>query len=216
MLYSFPVEALVVLCHPEGRSFNHSVAERVCAALAAAGHRVRFHDLYAERFDPVLAVSELRRGYSLEPDVQAHSGELEASAGLVLVHPEWWGGPPAVLKGWVDRVFRPGLAYELEGEEFMSKHRRGLFAGKRAQVFATTEATEMEGSAALELFWREAVFAYCGLAANEVHILRRLRERSAAERAAWLDFVTGAVTAWFASDAESARPDAAGSRGTPE
>lgn len=210
------MEALVVLCHPEPRSFNHAVAERACAALAGAGHRVHFHDLYAERFDPVLAASELRRGYSLEPEVQAHGNELESSAGLVVVHPEWWGGPPAVLKGWVDRVFRPGLAYELEGEEFMSKHKRGLLAGKRALVFATTEATEKEGSAALDLFWREAVFAYCGFDANEVHLLRGLRERSAAERAAWLEFVAGAVTASFAPRAAAARPDGAGGTASAE
>ena len=202
------MEALVVLCHPERGSFNHAVAERARAALAAAGHTVRFHDLYAERFDPVLPGSELRRGYSLEQQVQAHGNELEACDGLVFVHPEWWGGPPALLKGWIERVFRPGLAYEFEGEDFVSKQKRGLLAGKRTLVFATTEAGEWEkeGPAPLEIFWRESVCAYCGIEACAVHVLRRMRQRSARERTAWLDLVARAVADAFAPGPDANRP----------
>lgn len=202
MLYSWPVEALVVVCHPEPRSFNHAVARRVCETLASAGWAPRFHDLYAERFDPVLAAGELRRGLSLDPLVQAHANDLEACAGLVLVHPDWWGGPPAVLKGWVDRVFRPGLAYEHEGEEFMRKQARGLLGGKRALVFATTDSPARP--AALEAFWREGVFAFCGLDRNEVHVLAGLRDSSAADRAAWLHRVDGVVGAFFAGPSPAA------------
>jgi NAD(P)H dehydrogenase (quinone) len=196
------VEALVVLCHPERESYNAAVAQRVCAALRAAGHAVRFHDLYAERFDPVLSASELRRGYSFDSQVQSYGNELESCEALVFVHPEWWGAPPAVLKGWIDRVFRPGLAYEFEGDEFASKRKRGLLAAKRAIVFATTEAGEpeiQEGRAPLEIFWRESVFGYCGLEASRVHLLYGLRERSAVERNAWLDFVADAAPAWLAA-----------------
>ncbi len=208
MLYWLAVEALVVLCHPERDSFNAAVAQRACAALRAAGHAVRFHDLYADRFDPVLSASELRRGYSFDAQVQAHGNELESCGGMVFVHPEWWGAPPAVLKGWIDRVFRPGLAYEFEGDEFGAKRKRGLLAAKRALVFATTEAREgeAEGRSPLEIFWRESVFGYCDLAASRVHVLYGLRERSAAERNTWLDFVAGATPAWFTVE-PAARPE---------
>ena len=187
----------MILCHPEPRSFNHAVAQRACETLASLGHTARCHDLYAEGFDPVLTAAELRRGTSFEPSVQTHSSELERCGGLVLVHPDWWGGPPALLKGWVDRVFRPGLAYEHEGEEFAAKRIRGLLAGKSALVFATTDATPP--AAALEAFWREGVFAFCGLDRNEVHVLAGLRESTAAGRAAWLDRVAAAVGALFAA-----------------
>ena len=201
MLYWPPVDVLVVLCHPERDSYNRAVADRVIAALRAGGHAVRFHDLYEERFDPVLKMSELRRGYTFDAQAQAHGNELESCGGLVFVHPEWWGAPPAVLKGWIDRVFRPGLAYEFEGEEFGAKRKRGLLASKRALVFATTEARESEvnseGRPPLEIFWRQSVFGYCGLEASRVHLLYCLRERSAVERSAWLDFVAKATTAWF-------------------
>ncbi len=174
------------------------MAERVREALAAAGHAVRFHDLYAERFDPVLTAGELRRGLSLEPLVLAHGNDLEACGGLVLVHPDWWGGPPALLKGWVDRVFRPGLAYEHEGEEFMAKRARGLLAGKRALVFATTDSPA--GAPALEAFWREGVFAFCGLERSRLHMLPGLREASSGERTAWLARAAQAAVDWFAGD----------------
>jgi putative NADPH-quinone reductase len=190
------VRTLLVLCHPEPGSFNHAIAERARDVMAAAGHAVSLHDLYAERFDPVLAASELRRGYSLDPPVQAHGNELEAAAALLLVHPEWWGGPPALLKGWVERVFSPGLAYEYEGADFTARRRRGLLAGKRALVFATTDAA---GSPALERFWRESVFGFCGLERSAVHVMGRLRESSAAERGAWLDFVEHTVRAELAA-----------------
>lgn len=192
------MEALLIVCHPQPRSFNHAVAQRVREALEAAGHAVRFHDLYAERFDPVLAAPELRRGWSLDPLVQAHGNDLEACAGLVLVHPDWWGGPPALLKGWVDRVFRPGLAYEHEGEEFAVKHTRGLLTGKRALVFATTDS--QAGAVALEAFWREGVFAFCGFDRSSVHVLRGLRETSAAGRKEWLESAARTSVAWFADD----------------
>jgi putative NADPH-quinone reductase len=102
----------VILAHPSGKSFNHSIALTAVQALRKNGHEVIFHDLYAERFDPVLPAAEMKKGARLPQCIKKHCEEIKKAQGLVLVHPNWWGEPPAILKGWVDRVLRVGIAYD--------------------------------------------------------------------------------------------------------
>jgi len=191
------MNVLVILCHPQPGSFNHAVADRVVATLTELGHRTRRHDLYTEGFDPVLPEEELRRGLSFDARVLEHSEELAACSGLVFVHPEWWGTPPALLKGWIDRVFRPGIAYEFEGEEFLRKRKTPLLSGRKALVFATTDASAAEDPKTLESFWNRSVFAYCGLEASAVHLLRDLHRLESADRTAWLRSVAEIIRTWF-------------------
>jgi len=80
--------------------------------LMAHGHQVAFHDLYTEGFDPLLPAIEFAKVAPLPPDIASHCQEIAAADGIVIVHPNWWGQPPAILKGWVDRVLRQGMAYE--------------------------------------------------------------------------------------------------------
>ena len=101
----------VILAHPCPGSFNHAIAGTVTATLTDAGHQVQFHDLYAEKFDPLLPCEEIPRGAVLPAAVAQHCREIAAADGIVFIHPNWWGMPPAILKGWVDRVLRPGVAY---------------------------------------------------------------------------------------------------------
>jgi putative NADPH-quinone reductase len=191
------VDVLVILCHPLPGSFNHAVAARVVSTLSDLGHAVRFHDLYREGFEPVLSAEELRRGTSFDEAVLAHTDELSRCGGIVVVHPDWWGLPPALLKGWVDRVFRPGVAYELEGEEFLRKRKSALLGGKKALVFATTEASQDEDPGLIEGFWREAVFRYCGIEESACLVLRNLHHLEQGERTAWLETVAETVESWF-------------------
>lgn len=88
-------------------SFNHALAGAAMQALHSNGHEVVFHDLYQERFDPVLPAEEIPRGAALDPVVKAHCDEITAADGIIIIHPNWWGQPPAILKGWADRIFRP-------------------------------------------------------------------------------------------------------------
>jgi NAD(P)H dehydrogenase (quinone) len=157
------VTVLEVLCHPRPGSLNHAIADRAQRDLERRGHLVRFHDLYAERFDPVLSEEELARKFSLDDQVQLHTRELVEAGGLLLIHPDWWGQPPAMLKGWIDRVFRPGIAYEFEGGEFERKTRAPLLKGKRAVVICTSDAFEGEGLWRLEALWNDGVLRYCGM-----------------------------------------------------
>jgi NAD(P)H dehydrogenase (quinone) len=106
---------LLVLAHPLEESFTASVAETVRAKLASNGHVVDLLDLYREDFDPRLKPSERARYF--EPDYDPSEAEpfvsrLKAADGLVLVFPQWWFNFPAILKGFFDRVFAPGVAFE--------------------------------------------------------------------------------------------------------
>ncbi len=106
----------VVLCHPSAESFTAAVHRRVTAALLAHGHDVREADLYAESFQPALSRDE-HAGHLHDPasipDNDNHVAMLRWCEVLVLIYPTWWSGQPAMLKGWIDRVFVHGVAFDL-------------------------------------------------------------------------------------------------------
>lgn len=112
------MRVLLVHCHPRADSFSAALSATASAALEAAGHAVETIDLYAQRFDPRLSGEE-RGGYydeaAIPPDLAGHVAALRRAEMLVLVYPTWWFGMPAMLKGWFDRVWRPGVAFALGG-----------------------------------------------------------------------------------------------------
>jgi putative NADPH-quinone reductase len=191
------MKVMIILAHPLAGSFNHAVAERARRVLAGRGHQALFHDLYAEGFDPVLTAQEIRRGVSFDEQVLRYTAELDESGGLVLIHPDWWSQPPALLKGWVDRVFRPGVAYEFTGEEFLLKRKVPLFAGKKGMIFATTHARPGSGPPMLEEFWLRHVFRYCGIEEAACHILYDMYRLDRLARIRWLDSVEQALGKLF-------------------
>ncbi len=128
----------VILAHPRHGSFNHAIAATAVQALETQGHEVRFHDLYQENFDPVLLAPELEREAFLHPDLAQHCREIAQAQGIVIVHPNWWGQPPAILKGWVDRVLRPEVAYRFREGDAGDGVPVGLLQAKAAVVFTTS------------------------------------------------------------------------------
>lgn len=109
------MKCLVVVAHPLPDSLCAHLAQRAATALSAAGHEVMREDLYADAFDPALTAAERQTYYTAAYDHRAVADQvarlLEAEA-LVLVFPTWWFGFPAILKGWFDRVWGPGIAYD--------------------------------------------------------------------------------------------------------
>jgi putative NADPH-quinone reductase len=105
---------LVVYCHPCAESFAAALRDTALASLRAAGHEIRLIDLYAEGFDPVMSADE-RRGYHTagenEKPVAEHLAGLRWCEGLIFIYPTWWYGPPAMLKGWLDRVWIPHATF---------------------------------------------------------------------------------------------------------
>ncbi|WP_108482643.1 NAD(P)H-dependent oxidoreductase [Oceaniglobus ichthyenteri] len=109
--------ALVLFAHPCADSFSAALKDRVVATLSDRGWAVDLCDLYAEGFDPVLSPAE-RRGYHDSPEnrapVQGYVDRIIAAQAMVLVFPVWNFGYPAILKGFLDRVFLPGVSFRLE------------------------------------------------------------------------------------------------------
>jgi NAD(P)H dehydrogenase (quinone) len=107
---------LYLYCHPLPESFHAALRVEALAGLKAAGHTVDLLDLYAEKFDPVLS-EEGRRHYHDEPinreGLEPIIARLQAAEAIVLQFPTWCFGPPAMLKGFFDRVFMPGVAFDL-------------------------------------------------------------------------------------------------------
>jgi NAD(P)H dehydrogenase (quinone) len=191
----------VILAHPNRESFNHAIAAAAVETLTQNGHKVYFHDLYREKFNPVLPSEEIPKDASLQPDIEKYCKEISQSQGIIIVHPNWWGQPPAVLKGWVDRVLRPGVAYEfLEGDKGEGVP-IGLLKAKSALVFNTSNTeTGREKKVfgdPLQTLWENCIFDLCGVPAFYRRMFSVLVTSSAQQRKNWLDEVRRTVDEYF-------------------
>jgi NAD(P)H dehydrogenase (quinone) len=110
------MRVLLVFSHPRSDSLSSGLKDAIATSLAAGGHDVELRDLHAEGFAPVLTAEERGR-YNTPPDnlqgIESHVASLRRADALVLVYPTWWYGMPAMLKGWFDRVWAPGVAFHL-------------------------------------------------------------------------------------------------------
>jgi putative NADPH-quinone reductase len=162
-----PLKMLVILGHPDPSSLNHAIAAIVCDCLRENGHRVVFHDLYAEAFDPILPEHEIPDDGPVADTIKHHCEALQSADGVVIVHPNWWGQPPAILKGWIDRVFRAGVAYRFEEGDGGEGIPIGLLNAKAAIVFNTSNTPEAREQSAfgdpLEALWKRCIFDLCGV-----------------------------------------------------
>ena len=183
----------LILCHPKPGSLNHAIADRARRTLEGLGHEVTFHDLYQERFAPVLPDIEIARDGPLPGFVTRHCEEIARAHGIVVVHPNWWGQPPAVLTGWIDRVLRPGVAYEFvegDGGEGVPK---GLLKATSAVVLNTANTPRDRELSAfgdpLELIWKNCVFGLCGVSDFHRRTFEVVVTSTPEQRLAWLDEV---------------------------
>jgi len=191
----------VILGHPDRRSFNHAIAHTAVEQLKKNGHRVFFHDLYGENFDPLLTGKEIPEHATLPEVIRGHCDEIREADGIVIVHPNWWGQPPAILKGWIDRVIRPGVAYEfLEGDSGEGVPRGLLRAG--AAIVINTSNTEPKREKAvfgdpLETIWKNCVFGLCGIKVFHRRIFGIVITSTQAQRRRWLDEVSALMDSVF-------------------
>jgi len=120
------MRVLVVYCHPVAESFAASAHTTVLEALAEAGHEVTDVDLYGEHFDPVMSRQERLDYHNTDRNerlVKRYDDQLVDAEALVLVYPAWWYGMPAMLKGYFDRVWLPGVAFDVTPEGKVSTDR---------------------------------------------------------------------------------------------
>lgn len=152
------MNVLVVTCHPLESSLVAAVGDAVRSTLDGSRHTVRIRDLYADGFEARMSADE-RREHKLPHAADAvadYANELRWCEHLVLVYPTWWSGPPALLKGWIDRVWVRGVAWELpEG----SNRIRGRLTNVRRITAVTTYGSSkavnaLEGEAGKRLVRR--------------------------------------------------------------
>ena len=113
------MRVLVVWAHPLADSYSAALKDRAVAALEASGHQIDLLDLYAEEFDPVLSAQERIDYHEIGPNqanVESYVAQLRAAEGLLLIFPTWSFGFPAILTGWLQRVWVPGVAFGLREE----------------------------------------------------------------------------------------------------
>jgi NAD(P)H dehydrogenase (quinone) len=195
------MQVSLILAHPDRASFNHAIAQAAVSALERNGHEVIFHDLYAEKFDPLLPFDEIPRQAGLPQPVALHCAEIARADGIIIVHPNWWGQPPAILKGWVDRVMRPGIAYRfLDGDQGDGVP-VGLLKARAALVFNTSN-TPAEREARvfgdpLETLWKNCIFGLCGVETFRREVFGVVVTSTPDQRRAWLACVREAVSCHF-------------------
>lgn len=192
---------LIILAHPDEKSFNAAIADTVFETLKQNNHWVMYHDLYREKFDPLITESEIEKGAILTQEVEKHCQELSQVDGIIIVHPNWWGQPPAILKGWIDRVIRPGVAYAFIGEDQGEGVPVGLLKAGTAIVFNTsnTNASREEKvfGDPLEAIWRHCIFGLCGIPKFFRKTFRVMVTSTLEERQGWLDEVSEIINYYF-------------------
>ena len=187
------MNALILLAHPHRDSFNHAIARTADETFRELGWRVVLHDLHQERFDPLLPAEEIPKDAALPPLIESHCRELREADAIVVVHPNWWGMPPAILTGWVDRVMRAGLAYRFQENDGGEGIPVGLLQARAAIVFNTAntpEARELEAFGdPLENVWKRCVFGLCGVHGFHRRTFSTVVDSTPERRREWLDDV---------------------------
>ncbi|MDI6709298.1 MAG: NAD(P)H-dependent oxidoreductase [Thermoanaerobacterales bacterium] len=138
------MRALIVYAHPNPKSFNHAILETAQEALRDGGAEVRVRDLYAEGWDPSLSAGDFESLLAgrVPDDIAREQEAVSWADTLLMVFPVWWFGPPAILKGWLDRVFSVNFAYRSTDHGL-----EGLLRGRRALVISTSGADEAAAGA---------------------------------------------------------------------
>lgn len=156
---------LVVAAHPSTKSFNHAVVEIYTAALTERKHRVECRDLYAANFNPVLSARDLAAiGHrKAAKDIRREQAAIRRADVVTLISPLWWSGFPAILKGYLDRVFCASFAYVIRQGEYLP----GL-TGKKGVIITTSGADreELKSSGKLRAFktiYDEGLMKFCGI-----------------------------------------------------
>ncbi len=191
----------IILAHPDEGSFNHAIARTAAEKIKANGHCVMYHDLYKQNFNPVITACEIPYNADIPFEIKQHCLEIANADGIIIVHPNWWGQPPAILKGWIDRVLRAGVAYRfLEGDDGEGIP-VGLLKAKAAVVFNTANTPAKRERTVfgdpLGLIWENCIFDLCGVPVFHREIFRVIVTSTPEERQNWLERVEQVVESYF-------------------
>ena len=193
------MKASLILAHPYKKSFNHAMYRTMQKTLKDCRVEVFAHDLYRERFNPVLSVGELGKRPSRDRKVNRLVGELIDSDLLIFIHPNWWGQPPAILTGYIDRVIRPPHAYDFSPEEGGGGLPTGKLGGKVGLVFNTAntpkDREDYYFNDPLESIWGKCVFGFTGIEHYLRQVFRVMADSTIEQRKRWLQEAADTVYA---------------------
>ncbi|MCU1396728.1 MAG: putative oxidoreductase [Ilumatobacteraceae bacterium] len=188
------MKTLVVYCHPNPASFVAAARDAALDGLRAGGHEVRVTDLYADGFDPVFSAEDHAAHLaepSAKPGVATYGADLQWCESLVLIYPTWWAGQPAMLKGWVDRVWINGVAWTKPADA--TRLRRGLRNVRRITVVTTHGSSKfvnaLEGEAGKRTVTRSMCVLCSPFCRTRWLALYTVDRSTQAERAAFLERV---------------------------
>lgn len=177
-----------VIAHPNPHSFCHALLASAQQGAQAAGHTVVTSDLYAEQFPPVLNQADFAafKAGNPAPEIVTAQAHIQAADLLVLVYPLWWGGYPAMLKGWIDRVFSLGFAY-IAGPEASIGQLTGKQILHLSPIGQTLEEYQTTGIAqSLQHIAQETTFGFCGMTHAGHHLYGRVGDSDATTREQYL------------------------------
>lgn len=155
---------LIIYANHNDGSFNHAVRDNLEKGFSEMGHSVRVRDLYAMQFNPVLTTDDFKKLHAgqLPNEILEEQQHITWADVITIVHPVWWTGFPAILKGYIDRVFLYGFAYKMG-----AKGAEGLLNGKKVLIFSSTgqpkEAYENGMYQAMNMTTNTGIFEFCGM-----------------------------------------------------
>jgi NAD(P)H dehydrogenase (quinone) len=192
---------LIILGHPDKNSFNHAIAQICKVRLRENGHSAIFHDLYEEGFNPIISKIEIPKGGQIDSVIKEHCDDLINCDGIIIIHPNWWGQPPAIMKGWIDRILRPGVAYEFLDGDTGEGIPIGLIKAKVGLVFNTSNTSETREREIfkdpLETIWKNCIFNFCGVKHFERKNFRIIVTSDSQQRQIWLNEVIELIDRYF-------------------
>ncbi|MCY7846666.1 NAD(P)H-dependent oxidoreductase [Bacillus haynesii] len=184
------MQTAVIYAHPNPNSFNGAILNQVIKALEDGKHSYDVIDLYKDRFDPVLLFDEKKRRSDMkhDPETAEYRRIVKNADHLIFIYPLWWGGMPAIMKGFIDRVFAAGEAYTYQG-----KLPKGLLKARTASVYYTADAPSW-----YLRFWRrdadwvtvkDVMLKFCGVRRVRRLLFAGVKDSSEEKRTQWLDRV---------------------------
>ncbi len=189
------MRVLILVAHPQKNSFSHKIASAYKDGALAAGHSIDLLDVYTTPLQLGFLKPESKTEHATQQPIrEALQAKITNADEIVIIHPLWWGGPPAILKNFIDQVFTPGFAYRPARKKFLLPGRlslmpQRLLKGRRVRLFVTCDSQRWTNTLRLMphlVTWDMYVFRVCGLRLASFHMFDYMKRRDDLTRAKWL------------------------------
>jgi len=189
------MKCLIIYAHPNPRSLNGQIKSVVTDFLNQLGNEVMIRDLYQMNFNPVLSLEDLngQKTAKVSNEVEQEQLYLKWADAIIFIYPIWWTGMPAILKGYIDRVFSYGFAYRYD-----KGVQKGLLTNKKTIVVnthgkSTQEYHRLGMDKALTLTSDVGIFSYCGLFIKEHFFFDRADKIEKSDFKSWIEAIKKAL-----------------------